>query len=127
MLHAAPLRTAQVALLAALYFAAAKLSLLVAIPPGYATAIWPPSGIALAALLLWGNRLWPGVWLGSFAANLTVEGALLASTVIATGSTLQAFAIATLVRRHLGVPRRFVRVHEVLPVEIGRASCRERV
>src|SRR5207253_7197236 len=90
---------ARVVLLAAVYFAAAKLSLLVAIPPGYATAIWPPSGIALAALLLWGNLLWPGVWLGSFAANLTVEGALLASTVIATGSSLQAFAIATLVRR----------------------------
>jgi PAS domain S-box-containing protein len=107
-------RAAQVALLAAVYFATAKLSLLVAIPPGYATAIWPPSGIALAALLLWGNRLWPGVWLGSFAANLTVEGAILASAVIATGSSLQAFAIATLVRRHLGVPRRFVRVQEVL-------------
>jgi PAS domain S-box-containing protein len=107
-------RAAQIGLLAAVYFAAAKLSLLVAIPPGYATAIWPPSGIALAALLLWGNRLWPGVLLGSFAANLSVEGALVASLVIATGSTLQTYAIATLVRRHLGVPRRFARVQEVL-------------
>ena len=108
------LRAAQVLLLAAVYFAAAKVSLLVAIPPGYATAIWPPSGIALAALLLWGNRLWPGIWIGSFAANLTVEGAVLASAIIATGSSLQAFAIATLVRRHLGVPRRFLRVGAVL-------------
>jgi signal transduction histidine kinase len=101
-------------LLAAAYFAAAKVSLLVAIPPGYATAIWPPSGIALAALLLGGRRLWPGVWLGSLAANLTIEGALLASFVIATGSALQAFAVATLVRGQLGVPRRFERVREVL-------------
>jgi signal transduction histidine kinase len=101
-------------LLAAVYFAAAKVSLLVAIPPGYASAIWPPSGIALAALLLGSRRLWPGVWIGSFAANLSIEGALLASFVIATGSTLQAFAIATLVRRQLGVPRRFERVQEVL-------------
>ena len=77
-------RAAQVALLAAVYFAAAKVSPFVAVPPGYATAIWPPSGIALAALLLWGNRLWPGIWLGSFAANITVEGAWLASAVIAT-------------------------------------------
>jgi PAS domain S-box-containing protein len=107
-------RAGQVAFLAAVYFVTAKLSLLVAIPPGYATAIWPPSGIALAALLLWGNRLWPGVWLGSFAANVTVEGALAASALIATGSTLQTFVIATLVRRHPGVPRRFVRVQEVL-------------
>ena len=101
-------------LLAAAYCAAAKVSLLVAIPPGYASAIWPPSGIALAALLLGSRRLWPGVWIGSFAANLSIEGALLASLVIATGSTLQAFAIATLVRRQLGVPRRFERVQEVL-------------
>src|SRR2546429_2985213 len=41
----------QAGLLAAVYFAAAKLSLLLAIPPGYATAVWPPSGIALAATL----------------------------------------------------------------------------
>ncbi len=101
-------------LLAAAYFAAAKVSLLVAIPPGYASAIWPPSGIALAVLLLASRRLWPGVWIGSFAANLTIEGALLASLVIASGSTLQAFAVATLVRRQLGVPRRFERVQEVL-------------
>ncbi|HXU43067.1 MAG TPA: MASE1 domain-containing protein [Burkholderiales bacterium] len=101
-------------LLAAVYFAAAKVSLLVAIPPGYASAIWPPSGIALGALLLGNRRLWPGVWIGSFAANLSIEGALLASLVIATGSGLQAFAVATLVRRLLGVPRRFERVQEVL-------------
>jgi integral membrane sensor domain MASE1 len=40
----------QVGLIAAVYFAAAKASLLLAIPPGYATAVWPPSGIALAAI-----------------------------------------------------------------------------
>jgi len=103
-----------VALLAVAYFAAAKVSLLAAIPPGYATAIWPPSGIALAALLLAGNRLWPGVWLGSFAANLTIEGALLASAIIATGSSVQSFAVATMVRRSLGAPRNFARAREVL-------------
>src|SRR5258708_34329877 len=80
-------RAAQVALLAAVYFAAAKVSLLVAIPPGYATAIWPPSGIALAALLLWGNRLWLGGWIGSFAAHLTDGRAGLASALMATRSS----------------------------------------
>jgi PAS domain S-box-containing protein len=106
-------RAFQVALLAAVYFAAAKVSLLVAIPPGYATAVWPPSGIALASLLLWGTRLWPGVWIGSFAANLTIDGALLASAAIATGSALQAHVIAALLSRRIGVPRRFERVQEV--------------
>jgi signal transduction histidine kinase len=86
----------------------------VAIPPGYATAVWPPSGIAVAALLLAGSRLWPAVWLASFAANLTIDASLVASAVIATGSTVQALAIAALIRRHIGVPYRFEKVDQVL-------------
>jgi integral membrane sensor domain MASE1 len=47
-----------------------RLGLLLAIPPGYATAVWPASGIALAGTLLWGNRVWPGIVLGSFCVNV---------------------------------------------------------
>ena len=85
-----------------------------AIPPGYASAVWPPSGIAVAALLLGGGRLWPAVWVGSFAANLTIDAALVASTIIAAGSTLQALAIAGLARAHIGVPHRFESVDQVV-------------
>ena len=85
-----------------------------AIPPGYATAVWPPSGIAVAALLLGGRRLWPAVAAGSLLANLTVDGELLASLVIAAGSTLQALAIAALIRRHIGALERFESVDQVL-------------
>ena len=105
---------AQAALVAAAYFAAAKLALLLAIPPGYATAIWPGSGIALAALLLGANRLWPGVWVGSFAANVTIEGSILAAAVIAAGSTFQGLVGAELVRRHIGLPYRFGRPADVV-------------
>ncbi|MFL6574939.1 MAG: MASE1 domain-containing protein, partial [Burkholderiales bacterium] len=101
-------------MVAAAYFGAAKLALLLAIPPGYATAIWPGSGIALAALLLGGNRLWPGVGVGSFAANFTIEGSILAAAVIAAGSTLQALVGAELVRRHVGLPCRFGRPADVV-------------
>jgi integral membrane sensor domain MASE1 len=62
-------RAAQIALLAVVYFGVAKASLLLAIPPGYATPVWPPSGIGLAALLLFGNRLWPGIWVGAALVN----------------------------------------------------------
>ena len=75
----------RVSLLAAVYFAAAKLSLSLAIPPGYATSLWPPSGIALAAVLLFGNRIWPGVWLGATAVNLTVETSIVTAISIGTG------------------------------------------
>ena len=105
---------AEAGLLAAAYFLAAKLALEAAIPPGYATPIWPGSGIALAALLLGGSRLWPGVWLGSAAANLTIETSLVAAGVIATGSSVQALVGAALVRRHIGLPYRFRRAEQVV-------------
>src|SRR5262249_25646339 len=55
--------------IAAAYWATGRLALLLAIPPGYATAIWPPAGLAFAAILLCGARVWPGIVLGSFLAN----------------------------------------------------------
>jgi len=108
------LEAAQAVLLAAVYFGAAKLALVFAVPPGYASPVWPPSGIAVAALLLGGPRLWPGIWLGSFAANLTVEASIVASALIATGSTLQALAVRVLVGRHIGSLARFTRVADVV-------------
>jgi len=96
------------------YFATGKLGLLLAIPPGYATAVWLPSGIALAGLLLCGLRASPGVLLGSFLVNVGVSfdasstaailKSLLIATSIGTGATLQAVAGAFLVRRFVGLP-----------------------
>ncbi len=103
---------AQAALLAAIYFGAARFALLLAIPPGYATALWPPSGIALAALLILGPRLWPGVWIGSVLANLSIDASIAAAMIIATGSTLQ--ALVALLRRHVGIPYRFRHVQQVV-------------
>jgi integral membrane sensor domain MASE1 len=100
--------------LAIAYGVAGKLSLLLAIPPGYATAIWPPAGIALAGLLIGGTRVWPGIWLGSFLVNICTAldaatlGALLTSiaipTSIAMGAAVQALVGACLVRRLVGFP-----------------------
>jgi PAS domain S-box-containing protein len=108
------LRQAAVVLaLAAVYIATARLGLLLALPPEKkATAVWPPSGIALAALLLLGFRVWQGVWLGAFLANMldyfshdnqfSLTAHLLVSAGIATGSTLQALAGSFLIRRWIG-------------------------
>ena len=98
---------AHVGLLAALYFTVAKLSLLLAIPPGYATAVWPPSGVAVAAILLAGYRLWPGIWLGATLANLTVQASGVAAVLIGTGNALEALVGATLIQRFIGLPHRF--------------------
>src|SRR5258706_9826035 len=92
---------AQAGLLAAVYFAAAKLSLLLAIPPGYATAVWPPSGIAVAAILLLGNRIWPGVWMGAALVNFTVDASIFPAVLIGCGNALEALVGATLIRRQI--------------------------
>jgi PAS domain S-box-containing protein len=104
---------AQVGLLAAIYFASAKLSLLLAIPPGYATAVWPPSGLAVAAILLAGPRMWPGIWLGAAVANLTVHDSASAAVLIGTGNALEALVGGALIQRFIGLPRRFERGEEV--------------
>jgi signal transduction histidine kinase len=93
---------ARVATLAVCYLAAARLSLVLAIPPGYATAVWPPSGIAFAALLIWGTRIWPGLWLGAAAANYAVNGSAPLAATIATGNTLEGLCAAWLAARLLG-------------------------
>ena len=116
-------RTLEVLLVAVVYFLAAKLSLLLAIPPGYATPVWPPSGIALAAALLFGTRIWLGIWLGAALINATIEGSPLLAAAIATGNTLEALAAATLVRPYLGRYWRFQRGEDVMRFVVSCALC----
>jgi signal transduction histidine kinase/CheY-like chemotaxis protein/integral membrane sensor domain MASE1 len=103
-------RVERVLLLAAAYFAVARLALLVAIPPGYATVVWPSAGIAVAALWLWGAELWPGALLGSFAANAVTAwthgasglGPVVLAAWIGVGAAVQALAAVALSRRATG-------------------------
>jgi PAS domain S-box-containing protein len=84
---------------AAAYFGAAKLGLLFAFANSSVTAVWPPSGLALAAAVVWGPGVWPGIWLGAFVANLTTQGSVLAVCGIATGNTLEPLVGAYLLSR----------------------------
>ena len=109
--HVLDSRLAKILLLCVAYAVMGRLALLLAIPPGYATAIFPSAGIAVASLLIWGCRLWPGVFLGSFLLNVWVgseQGPLALTGLkiafsIATGASLQALAGAWLVRRCLAL------------------------
>jgi len=100
--------------LALTYFVFGKLGLSVAFLNKSASAVWPPTGIALAALLLWGGRLWPGVFLGAFLVNITTQGSLLTSVGIATGNTLEAVLGWALVRRFASGTDVFERVSDIL-------------
>jgi diguanylate cyclase (GGDEF)-like protein/PAS domain S-box-containing protein len=87
------------ALLALIYTATGLAGLQLALFHNHATTVWPPSGIALAALLLYGPRLLPGVWLGAFAVNLVWTGDLSAAITIGTGNALAAWVGWGLLKR----------------------------
>ncbi|MEO5340408.1 MAG: MASE1 domain-containing protein [Magnetococcus sp. MYC-9] len=63
------------------------------------TLIWMPAGIAVAALLRWGNHFWPAVWLGAFLVNLDIGSSVPLATGIAAGNTLGALLTASWLRR----------------------------
>jgi signal transduction histidine kinase len=83
---------------------------LVAIPPGYASAIWPPAGIALAACLAFGIQIWPGILLGAAIANLGVIGTTVpVALAIGAGNAAEAALAALLIQRLVGLRHRFER------------------
>ena len=87
------------AALVIVYMLAAKLGLRFAVVHASATPLWPPTGIALAALVLGGHRWWPAIFLGAFLANVTTAGSIATSLGIAAGNAAEALAGAELVRR----------------------------
>jgi integral membrane sensor domain MASE1 len=91
-----------VTVVAALYLLAGKLGLKLAFANASATAVWPPTGIALAAFLLIGYRAWPGVLLAAFLTNITTAGGVGVSLSIAIGNTLEGLVGAYLIRRFAG-------------------------
>jgi signal transduction histidine kinase len=93
---------AEAVLLTIVYVAIAKLSLRFASINPSATPIWPPTGLALAALVLRGYRLWPAIFLAAFLANITTAGTVLTSLAIGAGNALEALLGAFLLNRWAG-------------------------
>jgi signal transduction histidine kinase len=85
--------------LAAVYFVAGKLGLALAFAHPSASPVWPPTGIALAAVLLLGPRVWPAIFAGAFLVNASTAGSIATSLGIAAGNTLEAVAGGWLVTR----------------------------
>jgi signal transduction histidine kinase len=110
-----PLRyLAQILALAAIYVAVARLGLMLAPVGRFAALVWPPTGIALAALVLVGYRLWPGVALGAFAVNAWIGAPVLVALGMSLGNTLEALMGAYLLRRVGGFRRSLDRLRDVL-------------
>ena len=88
--------------LAATYYVAGKLGLRLAFAHPSATAVWPPTGIALAAFLILGYRIWPAVFVGAFLVNVTTAGTVATSIAIGVGNTLEGLLGSYLVNRFAG-------------------------
>jgi integral membrane sensor domain MASE1 len=112
---------AGIGLLAGAYYGAAKLGLSFAFDTPSVTAIWPPTGLALAALVLGGYRFWPGVAIGAFLANSWTGIPLMATVGITCGNTLEALVGAYLLHRVANFRPTLERVRDVLAL-VGLAA-----
>ncbi|MGB8474494.1 MAG: MASE1 domain-containing protein [Candidatus Acidiferrum sp.] len=99
--------------LAVVYFAAGKAGLELASLHPSATAVWPCTGIALAALLVYGYEVWPGLLIGAFLVNLTTAGNVETSAGIALGNTLEGLAGWYLVSRFARGKEAFARAQDI--------------
>ena len=89
----------RLALVAVVYWLAARLSLSLALVHGQVTPVWPPTGIALGAFLLIGRGAWPAIALAAFAVNLPIGPSPVGAAAIAAGNTLAPLVAVEVLRR----------------------------
>ncbi|MGT2531927.1 MASE1 domain-containing protein [Streptomyces nojiriensis] len=95
----AGLAVLEICAVAALYYSSATLGLIQQLVGGQVTPLWPPTGIALASLLLLGLRVWPGIALGAFLVNAPLGPSMPAVLAIVAGNTLAPVCSYALLRR----------------------------
>lgn len=115
---------AVIAATVAVYAATGHLGLLLARTNPSVTTVWPPTGIAVAALLLGGLRLWPAVALGALAANLSNGSGPVTSLLVTVGDTAAPVAAALLLTRALRIRTDLDGVGDVLALLLlGGLGC----
>ncbi len=100
--------------MATVYAVTARTGLRLDAVSGFAALVWPPTGIALAALCLSRGRLWPGVFLGAVIANVLTGAPLLVATGIGVGNTLEGVLGAYALRRIPGFRPTLDRLPDVI-------------
>ena len=98
----------------AAYIVAGKLSLRLGYVHPSISPVWPPTGIAIVALLMLGRRFWPSIFAGAFIVNLTTAGSMASALGIALGNTLEAVVATSLVTRFANGRHAFEKSWDVL-------------
>jgi len=112
----------RIAFLAILYTGIAKLGLSLDAVSGFATLVWPSTGVALAALRLFGFSLWPGIFFGAWIVNKWTGAPAAVATGIAAGNTLEAVLGTYALRRLTGAQDTFDSLRHVLALILGAAA-----
>src|SRR5947208_14113630 len=112
-----------IGLLTLVYFIAGKVGLVLASLHASASPVWPPAGIALAALLMLGYRAWPAILVGAFLVNVTTAGIVATSLAIASGNTLEAVCGTWLLNRFAGGTTVFDRPQDVFKLALSTMVC----
>ena len=111
----------------AAYVAAAKLGFRAALVAEQVSPAWPPSGLALWAVLMLRRRAWAAIFAGALIANLTTDVPLLPATGIAIGNTLEAIAGGWLLREFADVDRSLDRQALLVVVERRPQIAKRRI
>ncbi|HEY9286521.1 MAG TPA: MASE1 domain-containing protein [Candidatus Dormibacteraeota bacterium] len=105
----------RLAVVAVVYWLAARLSLNLALVHGQVTPLWPPTGIALVAFLIFGRQMWPAIYAAAFAVNLPIGPTPIGAAAIAVGNTLAPLVAAELLRM-VGFRRELDRFRDALAI-----------
>ena len=114
-----PIYFLKLAVVAAIYYGAAKLGLSLAFINDSVSPVWPPTGVAIAAVLLFGYRIWPAIFVGALLANLFTP---LPAIGIAVGNTLEALSAGFLLQ-FLDFHKSFDRARDVFKFTIAAFLC----
>src|SRR2546429_1426806 len=110
-----------IGILTLVYFIAGKFGLMLASLYASASPVWPAAGVALAALLVFGYRVWPAIFVGAFLVNVTTAGNVATSLAVASGNTLEAVCGAWIVNRFAGGTTVFDRPQGVFKFALAAA------
>lgn len=108
----------KILLLAVVYHLAVRVGLSMAFVQANTSPVWPPTGIAIAALLVFGLDLWPGVALGVFAGSLLTNAPPALAFGITIGNTLEAVAAAVVLRRFFDFQNSLERTRDVVALAL---------
>ncbi len=114
---------AKILILAIIYHLAARVGLKMAYVQANTSPVWPPTGIGLAALLIFGYRLWPGISLGVLIGSLLTGAPFLLALGITIGNTLEALAAVYLLKKFVGLHNEIDRIQDVVGLALVSLAC----